>query len=951
MFTPVHSAPSLASISEEMDSENNNLRNEVDNNSNRHSIHNGRTLNNSDINTTKNSDNNIVGDNNSIGFYDKDHWIKDYLNIDENLDEDNHSYQNVCKKYYRGLNNNTEYSIPRHSKDFSVQNTPTKSMSAYSLNETTSTSVNGDFGNSVQKPERREDKPRSWSSHEDLRCYPRRQGNYSINSCHGNRIWRRSSVSGCSDAPNRPPTTVNFQRRFSTSIVHDLNTQDNSRSRSGSPNSHSSCSNLMHGNGCDHHKNITPGISKIDSSGLSRGSIPDGVVSSQLNTLLLDPLSKRHHGHISWDYLLKTIGISSSMCSLTSLDEEGEKGDEEEKDNDVFYSPEHQEVSCVISHKGNSFNKPPFSKAGRSMSFSYGNSPQSPEKLQFDINLQNRLEGVTSDQNGSHLDNNTPISCSGKTFHPIMRRASMQCEAVLTHSSFAKRIVNPIKDVDINKLTRPGPLHAVMLQYTSRQIKEVPENEQIKVNIPNSYKKLNHEDERKHLSIIDSPIGENDNDLKNTVLNKQQIKDIRSHSNEEIKVTKHNELAISNTSASKIVNNNDPNFSMGSSDPCYKRTPEENSPGYDMNKNGTQTTLSKQVQRHKSSNDYDIGIDPKEEIKESISISRAECNKSTEKAIQCCDRASTSDGFSKDVPASHLEPSAPFVKFITDEKSITNNKRQVMVQKEIIICEQSKDLTDVCQTKINSEDNTEKGENTNYGFEDKSLKDAPKDICNEKSTISKRPHNNNIYSTAIHNDDDVFKKSPTCLERKSHNDQIHKLSDKQPINNINRAFSRVASCSTSTISSGVSVFSDEGYGSTSDPVSPGSKNRLTPEVTQSLPSEITCEQVWKRDSGMNLTQNVEATASTANSELAEFDQLLSKERRPSQKNYPDKNNYFETEISNTKQLISQKGPESNQYTHTASLDQGASIVWKSENSKKSRIRHNLVPKTIKQTAV
>lgn len=58
----------------------------------------------------------------------------------------------------------------------------------------------------------------------------------------------------------------------------------------------------------------------------------------------------------------------------------------------------------------------------------------------------------------------------------IIRRASIQCETVLTGGRVRNRkIFNPLHEIDVVALQSPGPLHAVTLQYKSIPLNALPE--------------------------------------------------------------------------------------------------------------------------------------------------------------------------------------------------------------------------------------------------------------------------------------------------------------------------------------------------------------------------------------------------------------------------------------------------------------------------------------------
>ncbi|GFS17208.1 hypothetical protein ElyMa_001491300 [Elysia marginata] len=80
---------------------------------------------------------------------------------------------------------------------------------------------------------------------------------------------------------------------------------------------------------------------------------------------------------------------------------------------------------------------------------------------------------VSNDQDEDVFENDS----EAEKAKAIIRRASIQCETVLTGGRIRNRkIFNPLHEIDVVALRSPGPLHAVTLQYKSIPLNALPDN-------------------------------------------------------------------------------------------------------------------------------------------------------------------------------------------------------------------------------------------------------------------------------------------------------------------------------------------------------------------------------------------------------------------------------------------------------------------------------------------
>ena len=91
------------------------------------------------------------------------------------------------------------------------------------------------------------------------------------------------------------------------------------------------------------------------------------------------------------------------------------------------------------------------------------------DKENKDLTLKDQDDSVFSNIQTSIVDN------EAEKTKAIIRRASIQCETVLTGGrSRNRKIFNPLHEIDVGALRSPGPLHAVTLQYNSMPLNARP---------------------------------------------------------------------------------------------------------------------------------------------------------------------------------------------------------------------------------------------------------------------------------------------------------------------------------------------------------------------------------------------------------------------------------------------------------------------------------------------
>ncbi|BFY99789.1 hypothetical protein BsWGS_02829 [Bradybaena similaris] len=200
------------------------------------------------------------------------------------------------------------------------------------------------------------------------------------------------------------------------------------------------------------------------------------------------PMLQRHcslratNQSMSWDNLLAVIGLQNENSTTTneSMEQDAEKCDDVfTRDNNVS-----QESNNYQACTDDEYLQAVQRKKMRSQSFTSGCSKYQDSNYRL-LKTKGPLPGnqkrnvdASSTGNIIHENRQSEIVLRKQTSEKhnsvsLLRRASIQCEAVLTQTSTPRKIINPLQDVDINSLRSPGPLHAVTLQYSSMPMREL----------------------------------------------------------------------------------------------------------------------------------------------------------------------------------------------------------------------------------------------------------------------------------------------------------------------------------------------------------------------------------------------------------------------------------------------------------------------------------------------
>lgn len=185
---------------------------------------------------------------------------------------------------------------------------------------------------------------------------------------------------------------------------------------------------------------------------------------------------------MSWDNLLAVIGLQNENNTTTneSMEQDAEKCDDVfTRDNNVS-----QESNNYQAGTDDEYLQAAQRKKMRSQSFTSGCSKYQDSNYRLLTTTgplpgnQKRNDRSSSIGNiiGEKVQSEMVLRKQASEKHnsvSLLRRASIQCEAVLTQTSTPRKIINPLQDVDINSLRSPGPLHAVTLQYSSMPMREL----------------------------------------------------------------------------------------------------------------------------------------------------------------------------------------------------------------------------------------------------------------------------------------------------------------------------------------------------------------------------------------------------------------------------------------------------------------------------------------------
>ncbi|GFO03266.1 hypothetical protein PoB_002977100 [Plakobranchus ocellatus] len=115
--------------------------------------------------------------------------------------------------------------------------------------------------------------------------------------------------------------------------------------------------------------------------------------------------------------------------------------------------------------------------------FSQASDFSNTTKHKKDLEKTNGVDGNRTDNVQNNRDENAFINTKPVSSHidmdnknAIIRRASIQCETVLTGvTARSRKICNPLHEIDVFSLRSPGPLHAVTLQYNGIPLNALPE--------------------------------------------------------------------------------------------------------------------------------------------------------------------------------------------------------------------------------------------------------------------------------------------------------------------------------------------------------------------------------------------------------------------------------------------------------------------------------------------
>ncbi|RUS71939.1 hypothetical protein EGW08_020298 [Elysia chlorotica] len=224
---------------------------------------------------------------------------------------------------------------------------------------------------------------------------------------------------------------------------------------------------------------------------------PNHKRAASVDTPLVLKSVKNASQFMSWDNLLALAGLQTK-----NLDSEGHENydifsNSVDTSSEAFRKaslPESTDLGANSQNNDSSVRVK--MKKGRSQSFCCDSSSSLLADKPGLLNASNRHEAsntidnenkdlIFTDQDDSVFYNTPTVDETDKT-KAIIRRASIQCETVLTGGAARNRkIFNPLHEIDVVALRSPGPLHAVTLQYSS-MARHAPSGEAQTSNIASS---------------------------------------------------------------------------------------------------------------------------------------------------------------------------------------------------------------------------------------------------------------------------------------------------------------------------------------------------------------------------------------------------------------------------------------------------------------------------------